>query len=130
MFVLYQDGDESEVLDHLDSAVGKRALLKMRRNDYNIRFPHSSISVSQFILCEDLMDQFQNADDDDSNGGSGGSDRVLSNKKVTLTSHLNLNHIALYYFKMFNEVESSSSLMFCYCTHAFVEKCSNGFKEE
>ena len=85
--MLCQDGDESEVVDHLDSVVGKRTLLKMRRNDYNIRYPHSSISVTQFILCEDLMNQFQNADDDDddddSNGGSGGGERTLSNKKVS-----------------------------------------------
>lgn len=32
----------------------------MRRTPYNIKFPNSSISVSQFIICEDLTDQFDN----------------------------------------------------------------------
>lgn len=73
MYFCIQDKDDAKVLDVIESVVGTRVLLKMRRNDYNIRYPNSSVSVTHFVACEDLMDQFDEADDDDQSGGGGGS---------------------------------------------------------
>lgn len=79
-----QDNNEVVVLDALESVVRKRVLLKMRRNDYNIKFPHSSVSVSQFMMCEDLMDQFNEANDDDAPGGGGGDCAVVVSPMVAI----------------------------------------------
>lgn len=77
-----QDEDDSKVLDVIEAVVGKRVLLKMKRNEYNIRYPNSSISVTNFVICEDLMEQFDEADDDDQSGGDGGGGGAVVNKEV------------------------------------------------
>ena len=39
-------------------AVGKRMILKLKRNEYNEKHPTSSLSVLHFSVCRDLMDRF------------------------------------------------------------------------
>lgn len=69
-------------MDHLESIVGKKVIIKMKRNDYNIRYPHSSISGTQCLMCENLLEQFDVADDDDSN--DAGLQKALKKNKVVL----------------------------------------------
>ncbi|XP_028787093.1 uncharacterized protein LOC114743047 [Neltuma alba] len=47
--------------DELEDPVGKVLLVKMKLNEYNKKHPTSAISVGQFTICEDLMDQFMDA---------------------------------------------------------------------
>ncbi|KAK4278435.1 hypothetical protein QN277_016281 [Acacia crassicarpa] len=47
--------------DELDVPVGKNVLLKLKLNDYNKKHPASGISVSQYTICEDLLNQFNEA---------------------------------------------------------------------
>ncbi|XP_028797693.1 replication protein A 70 kDa DNA-binding subunit-like [Neltuma alba] len=47
--------------DELDCLVGKRLLLKIKLNKYNIDFPHSSISVSAYTEIVNLMEDFNRA---------------------------------------------------------------------
>lgn len=54
----------------------------MRRNEYNLRYPNSSISVTQFLVCEDLNDQFNTANDNGGDDGGGGSGVVTKHQKV------------------------------------------------
>lgn len=37
---------------------GKKVLLQLRCNGYNISFPKSSISAVAYTKCEDLLDEF------------------------------------------------------------------------
>lgn len=55
---------EYDVPDELDSVLGKKVLLKLKRNEYNARHPSASISVVHYVLCEDLMDQFMDDSQD------------------------------------------------------------------
>ncbi|XP_028753464.1 uncharacterized protein LOC114713054 [Neltuma alba] len=58
---LIQEQREYDFLFELDELVGKRMILKLKLNDYNRKHPHSSISVVQYTLCEDLIEQFTKA---------------------------------------------------------------------
>ncbi|KAI9108293.1 hypothetical protein K1719_020776 [Acacia pycnantha] len=53
--------DEDDIADELDLPVGKNLLLKLKMNDFNKKHPTSSISVVQYTICEDLLDQFSEA---------------------------------------------------------------------
>ncbi|KAI9125335.1 hypothetical protein K1719_003951 [Acacia pycnantha] len=53
--------DEDDFPDELDLPVGKNLLLKLKMNDFNKKHPTSSISVVQYTICEDLLDQFNEA---------------------------------------------------------------------
>ncbi|KAI9126258.1 hypothetical protein K1719_002679 [Acacia pycnantha] len=53
--------DEGDIADELDLPVGKNLLLKLKMNDFNKKHPISSISVVQYTICEDLLDQFSEA---------------------------------------------------------------------
>lgn len=77
-----QDGDQTDVLDILESVVSKRILVKMRRSAWNLKYPNSSVSVSQFVKCDDLMGQFDDADLGSSSGGNTSIGSALRNKKV------------------------------------------------
>ncbi|XP_028757320.1 uncharacterized protein LOC114754709 [Neltuma alba] len=59
--ILDEDPEEVDFPKNLDNPVGKSMLLTLKLNDYNKRHPSSSISVMQYHLCEDLMDQFTEA---------------------------------------------------------------------
>ncbi|XP_028782229.1 replication protein A 70 kDa DNA-binding subunit A-like isoform X2 [Neltuma alba] len=62
MKVLLQKAQcEYDFPDSLDELVGKRMILKLKLNDYNKRYPSSSISVLQYTICEDLIEQFIHA---------------------------------------------------------------------
>ena len=37
----------------VENPIGKRMLLKLRKNEYNKDHPLSGVSVSQFVVCED-----------------------------------------------------------------------------
>ncbi|XP_028766670.1 uncharacterized protein LOC114724483 [Neltuma alba] len=65
------EGDEFEFPEALDNIVGRKMILKLKLNEYNKKFPHSSISVIQYTNCEDLMDQFTQASSDVSTGSAG-----------------------------------------------------------
>ncbi|KAI9112501.1 hypothetical protein K1719_016424 [Acacia pycnantha] len=52
--------DEDDIADELDLPVGKNLLLA-KMNDFNKKHPTSSISVVQYTICEDLLDQFSEA---------------------------------------------------------------------
>lgn len=60
----------------VDIPIGKRAIIKLRKNKYNVDHPNSSISVMQFMMCEDLLDDFEQVasggDDDDDDDPAGG----------------------------------------------------------
>ncbi|KAI9108307.1 hypothetical protein K1719_020790 [Acacia pycnantha] len=53
--------EDDNIPDELDVPVGKNVLLKLKMNDYNKKHPTSSISVSQYTICEDLLNQFNEA---------------------------------------------------------------------
>lgn len=73
------------ILDHVESVVGKNVILKMKRNDYNFRYPHSSISVTAFLTCEDLIGQFDAAKEYASVDAGSGVEKVQKKNKVDLT---------------------------------------------
>lgn len=39
--------------------VGKKLLIKLRLNKYNVDYPNSSITVSAFTECTNLMGEFE-----------------------------------------------------------------------
>lgn len=78
----HQDGNQSDVLDILESVVSKRILIKTRRSDWNLQHPNSSVSVSQFIMCDDLMGQFDNAELGSLSGGNSSIGGSVRNRKV------------------------------------------------
>lgn len=53
-----QENREYDIPDQLDSPIGKRALIQLKKNKYNADHPTSSISVVQFLICEDLNGSF------------------------------------------------------------------------
>lgn len=61
VYVLLQNHREYDFPDQCDSIVGKRMLLKLKRNEFNAKHTASSISVQQFSYCENLNDQFNEA---------------------------------------------------------------------
>ena len=58
-----QEDREYDFPDELDSIVGKRMMLRLKLNEYNKKFPHASISVVSFMMCENLLDKFDEVDD-------------------------------------------------------------------
>ncbi|XP_028752916.1 uncharacterized protein LOC114712530 [Neltuma alba] len=48
----------------LDDPVGVKVLLKLKLNEYNKKYPHSSISVLQYTICENLIEQFDDVVDE------------------------------------------------------------------
>ncbi|XP_028757285.1 uncharacterized protein LOC114716446 [Neltuma alba] len=54
----------------LENLIGKKMMLKMKLNDYNARHSSSSISVSSYTICEDLIEQFMQASNEDELIGS------------------------------------------------------------
>ncbi|KAI9084717.1 hypothetical protein K1719_033361 [Acacia pycnantha] len=50
--------DEDDIPDDLDLPVGKNLLLKLKMNEFNKKHPTSSISVGQYTICEDFLNQF------------------------------------------------------------------------
>lgn len=55
--------------DEVEEVIGKRAIIKLKKNKYNMDHPRSSISVMQFMMCDDLLGDFDQVvsggDDDD-----------------------------------------------------------------
>lgn len=45
----------------LEDQIGKRFILRLWLNKYNEGHPGSSISVTEFAPCQDLMDAFNTA---------------------------------------------------------------------
>lgn len=50
--------------DELDSIIGKRMLLSLKLNDYNKKYPNASISVISYTLAQNLMEKFNNSQDE------------------------------------------------------------------
>ena len=59
--MFYQEGRDYDFDDDLDLLVGKKIILKLKRNEYNKKYPSSSISMAQYTICEDLLEQFMKA---------------------------------------------------------------------
>ncbi|XP_028751228.1 uncharacterized protein LOC114711041 [Neltuma alba] len=62
--ILKQEDREYDFPYDLDEVVRRKMILKLKLNDYNKRHPHSSISVVQYTICEDLLPQFTQAETD------------------------------------------------------------------
>ncbi|KAK4260997.1 hypothetical protein QN277_004053 [Acacia crassicarpa] len=56
-----KDDDDDDIPKELDLPVGKNLLLKLKMNEFNKKYPTSSISVGQYTICEDLSNQFSEA---------------------------------------------------------------------
>lgn len=54
-------GREFDFPDECDAIVGRRMVIKLKKNEYNEKYPASSLSVIHFILCRDLTDNFNAA---------------------------------------------------------------------
>ena len=50
--------------DELDSIIGTRMLLSLKLNDYNKKYPNASISVISYTLAQNLMEKFNNSQDE------------------------------------------------------------------
>lgn len=74
MAVFVQKNTPHDIPDEVEEVLGKRAILKLRKNKYNIDHPNSSISVMQYMICDDLLGDFEqvasDGDDDDDPSGS------------------------------------------------------------
>ncbi|XP_028794361.1 uncharacterized protein LOC114749978 [Neltuma alba] len=66
-----------DVPGELDHLVGKTLLLKMKLNQYNVDFPHSSIFVATYTEVADLMDEFNRASDVNEEANDEGFDYVV-----------------------------------------------------
>ncbi|XP_028752889.1 uncharacterized protein LOC114724812 [Neltuma alba] len=87
MQMLEKDPEEVDFPKNLDNPVGKNLLLIMKLNEYNKRHPGSSISVLQYQLCEDLMDQFTQASTEGSQVDNGeGEEHVKADETVPPTA--------------------------------------------
>ena len=74
-----------DIPDEVEQVIGKRALIKLKKNQYNIDHPNSSISVVQFMMCDDLMgdfDQVASGGDDDDQFPPNCVKKVLSHSKI------------------------------------------------
>ncbi|XP_028805232.1 replication factor A protein 1-like [Neltuma alba] len=77
-----------DVPGELDFLVGKRLLLKMKLNQYNVDFPHSSISVATYTEVADLMDEFNRAGKAIEEVADEGSDYVVMQEDFAQDSYL------------------------------------------
>ncbi|KAK4275760.1 hypothetical protein QN277_018790 [Acacia crassicarpa] len=68
--LLKEQDDDDDFSNELDLPVGKNVLLKLKLNEYNKKYPTSSISVSQYTICEDLLSQFNEANVETHSEGS------------------------------------------------------------
>lgn len=57
-----QEGRDYDFPAECDGVVGKRMKLTLKRNEYNVKHPSSSISVQRFTLCRNLLENFEAAD--------------------------------------------------------------------
>ena len=56
--IAFQGREDDAFPEGLRDIEGKRALLELKRKHYHMKFPKSSVSVSSFIICNDLLEEF------------------------------------------------------------------------
>ncbi|XP_054824801.1 uncharacterized protein LOC129322518 [Prosopis cineraria] len=62
--ILHDDKRTYDFPDELDNLIGKKMILKLKINAYNKKYSNSSISVTQYTECGDLINEFTEANDE------------------------------------------------------------------